>query len=471
MVNSHRIYFIKEKMSIFSKEYKSHYKENVRVAWPVIMGQLGHMAASVADNAMVGNISSVQLAACAFANAIFFIIFIIAIGIAMGLTPLIGKYYGAGDKEKCSELLKNSAFINIAVSIVLTGLMLFTIQFFDSMGQPQEVVPYAKKFFSILAFSLIPYAIFASFKQFSDGLGLTKPGMIILISCNLLLIAINYLLIYGNFGFPRMEIEGAGWATLAARVMMAVMAIGYFFFHKDYTEFKNIFNKVKLKLEDIKDLLKIGVPIGMQYFLEVAAFAGGTLIIGLTKSSSDLAAHQIALNLASITFMTASGFAAAATIRMSNAIGEGDFRRMKVAGSSAFVMTLIFMTCTATLFIVFGNQLAGLYVKTNEPEVVKLAVQLLIIGGIFQLADGAQAVALGTLRGMEDVRIPTVITTISYWVLTIPVCYILAINFKMGASGVWWGYTLGLLFASILLYLRFEKVAKHIIKTRTVAIN
>jgi len=458
-------------MSIFSKEYKEHYKENVKVAWPVIMGQLGHMAAGVADNAMVGNISSVQLAACAFANAVFFIIFIVAIGIAMGLTPLIGKYYGAGDKEKCAELLKNSVFINLAVSVIVTALLLFSMQFFDSMGQPTEVVPYAKKFFFILSFSLIPYAIFASFKQFSDGLGFTKPGMVILISCNLLNIGINYLLIYGNFGFPRLEIAGAGWATFIARIMMAVLAICYFYFHKDFKEFKVLFSKVKLKLDDIKDLLKIGVPIGMQYVLEVAAFAGGTIIIGLTKSSKDLAAHQIALNLASITFMMASGIAAAATIRMSKAIGEGDFRRMKVAGSSSFVLTLIFMAFTASMFIIFGQNLAGLYVNANEKEVINLAVHLLIIGGIFQLADGAQAVALGTLRGMEDVRIPTVITSISYWVLTIPVCYILAINYKMGASGVWWGYTLGLVFASILLYLRFEKVAKHIIKTRTVAIN
>ncbi len=446
---------------MFSKEYKSNYKENLIVAWPVILGQLGHMMATVADNTMVGQISSIQLAACSFANAVFFVIFIFGIGLAMGITPIVGKAFGGGDINKCKSLLKNGLLVNIITSIIITILLIIASFYFDSFGQDAKVVKYAVPFFRIIAASMIPYMIFLSFKQFTDALSLTKPGMIILLTCNLLNVAINYLLIYGKFGFPRLEIEGAGWATLIARICMALSMILLFLYNKNLNQYLKGWSRTKYNLKDIKELLSVGVPIGLQYVLEVAAFASGAFIIGWI-GAIELAAHQIAITIASVTFMIATGLASAATIRMSNAIGKKNFREMKVAGNSSFIMVLVFMSFTAIIFFLFGHSLAKFYV--NEDIVIEVAVKLIIIAGFFQLADGVQAIALGTLRGVEDVKIPTIITTINYWLITIPLCYYLGITLHWGAAGVWYGYLIGLSLVSIALYIRYEYITKKIVK-------
>lgn len=453
---------------MFSKEYKAHYKENLKVAWPVILGQLGHMMATIADNTMVGQINSIQLAACSFANAVFFVIFIFGIGLAMGVTPIVGKAFGGGDIEKCKSILKSGLLVNIITAIIITILLIIASFYFDSFGQDKRVVKYAVPFFRIIAASMIPYMIFLSFKQFTDALSLTKPGMIILIICNLLNVVINYLLIYGNFGFPRLEIEGAGWATLIARICMAISMILLFLYNKNLKQYLKGWSRRKFNIEHIKEVLNVGVPIGLQYVLEVAAFASGAFIIGWV-GAIELAAHQIAITVASVTFMIATGLASAATIRMSNFIGKKSFRDMKVAGNSAFIMVIAFMSFTAIIFFLFGHQLASFYVK--EEVVIVIAVKLLIIAAFFQLADGIQAIGLGTLRGVEDVKIPTIITTINYWFITIPLCYYLGIKLQWGAAGVWYGYLIGLSLVSIALFIRYEYITKKIVKDNLVMVE
>jgi MATE family multidrug resistance protein len=457
-------------MGIFSQDYKEHYKQNLILATPVIFGQIGHMLASVADNIMVGRVSSVQLAASSFGNAIIFLIFIIGIGISIGLTPLVGRAIGAKDSKKAVDLFKSSIIINLITGIAITIILLILIQFFDFMGQEPEVARYAKLYVFPFALSMIPYSIFISFKQFSDGLGRTKPGMVLMLSFNLLNIVLNYFLVYGNYGAPRLEIAGAAWATFISRVLMMLGAFYYFYFIDDFKIFRELFSKAQILKKDVQDLLKMGIPIAAQYFLEVAAFAGGSIIVGMV-SSMQQAAHQIALSLASFTFMIATGLASASTIRISHAIGEENFVKMRRAGVTSLLMVVVFMSLTALLFIFKGDLLANLYVDSKEVQVIQFSIGLLIIGGFFQLFDGVQAVALGTLRGMEDVRIPTIITVISYWVITIPLSYYVGKILGYGAYGVWYCYLIGLTIASVLLYLRFDFVSKKIIKTGKVAIN
>jgi MATE family multidrug resistance protein len=447
---------------MFSKEYIEHYKENFKVAYPVILGQAGHMMASIADSMMVGKISSTQLAACSFANAIFIFIFILAIGISIGITPLVGKAHGAKEEKRIHHLFRHGLVVNLFIGIVTNIVMLLVIPLFDYLGQPPEVITYAKPYYMFIAFSIIPYMVFMSFKSFTDGLEITKPGMIVSFAGNGLNVVLNYFLIFGTFGFPKMELNGAGLATLISRIAMPFLFFAIWMYRPELKKYLNSLKYRVLSKVIIKDILRIGFPIGIQYVLEVGAFVGGTLIIG-NLGAKQLAAHHIAINLASLTFLMASGLSSAATIRVSNLIGKKDFINMRRASYSSFVLVMIFMFITASLFFLFGREFALFYVK--DEFVINLAVQLLFIAGFFQLVDGAQVNALGNLRGMEDVKFPTYITIFSYWVITLPLCYILAKPFGMGAVGVWWGFCIGLTIAAFILFIRFEIVSRRFLKT------
>lgn len=446
---------------MFSKEYIEHYKENFKVAYPVILGQAGHMIASIADSMMVGKISSTQLAASSFANATFTFIFIFAIGISIGITPLVGKANGAGNEKRVQHLFRHGLVLNLFIGIITNIVMLLVIPLFDYLGQSPEVIGYAKPYYMYIAFSIIPYMIFMSFKSFTDGLEVTKPGMIVSFAGNGLNVLLNYFLIYGTFGFPRMELNGAGLATLLSRITMPFLFYAIWMYRPELKKYLNSLKYFVFSKVIIKDILRIGFPIGIQYVLEVGAFVGGTFIIG-NLGAKQLASHHIAMSLASLTFLMASGLSTATTIRVSTLIGKNDYLNMRKASYSSFILVMMFMILTATIFIIFGKELAMLY--TNDQIVINLATQLLIIAGFFQLVDGAQVNALGNLRGMEDVKFPTYITIFSYWVITLPLCYILAKPLGMGAVGVWWGFCIGLTIAAIILFIRFEIVSKRLVK-------
>jgi len=446
---------------MFNKEYQHHYKENLKIASPIILGQAGHMIATIADSIMIGRISSDQLAACSFANGIFFFLFILAIGISIGLTPLVGKAHGANEEKRVQHLFRHGFIVNIFVGILINILMIAVMPLFKYLGQPEIVIKYAENYYLYLTFSIVPYMIFMTFKSFTDALEITKPGMIVSFFCNGLNIVLNYIFIYGNLGAPRMEIEGAGLATLISRIAMPIL---FMFIYLNRAELKKYLKSLRypvISFKIIKDILKIGLPIGVQYVLEVGAFVGGALMIG-NFGAKELAAHHIAINLASLTFLMATGLSSAATIRVSNLIGKKDFVNMRKASYSTFVMILIFMIITASIFIFLGRELAIYYVEDpiKDMYVLDLAASLLVIAGFFQIVDGIQVNALGNLRGMEDVKIPTYITIFSYWVVTLPICYYLAFIQNMGPKGVWWGYCIGLTIAAAILYLRFEKVSR-----------
>lgn len=450
-------------MGILDKEYRSHYKQNLIVAMPVVFGQAGHMIATMADSIMVGHISSVQLAAASVASGVYHIIFVFGIGMAMGLTPLVGTANGERDSTKLSSYLRNGMISNLILALVLSLLMYWASFHFGTIGQKEEIIKYAVPFFLLLAASVVPYMIFMTMKQFADGLEYTKPGMIVSLVANLLNIILNYFLIYGHGGLPRLELYGAGIATLISRTLMPILFFAIFYFSprlKPY--FSEIFN-FSYNFDVIKSYIKIGFPSAVQITLETAAFASGTLIIGWI-GTQEVAAHQITINVASLTFMMAGGFGAAATIRMSNLIGQKDYIAMRKAGNASYILVWAFMSITAIIFFLFGKNIAGFYVE--DQAVINMAAQLFIIAAFFQLVDGTQVVALGTLRGMQDVKIPTYLTMISYWLVTIPMCYYLGISKGYGVQGVWNGYLIGLAFAAIILYSRFHFFSKKMIEVK-----
>lgn len=446
---------------IYNK-YKPHYKENLTLAIPVVISQLGHTLVHTADSIIVGQFAgTIPLAAVSLVNSIFMIIMVLGIGISYGLTPLVAQENGKNNFEECGKLLSNSLIINIFTGIALFCFIYFgSVLFIDHLDQSPEVVYHAKPYLNLLGLSVIPLMVFLTFKQFAEGLGFTKQAMMISIWGNVINIILGIIFVKGLFGISPMGVKGVGYSTLIDRSIMAIVMVIYVFksvyFRKYLKNFVwNSIDKIRLKR-----IFKQGAPTAMQYTFEVSAFSGAAILIG-TIGAVEQAAHQVAINLAATTYMMASGISAAATIKTGNNFGKSDFQYLRLSAISSYHIVLVFMSITAALFMGLNNILPAFYSK--DTAVIEIAAGLLLIAAIFQLFDGAQVVGLGILRGMGDVNLPTLITFMAYWVFGLPVGYYLGITLNFGVSGIWIGLTLGLLVASILLFLRFQKLSKKLI--------
>jgi MATE family multidrug resistance protein len=446
---------------IYNK-YKPHYKENLTLAIPVVISQLGHTLVHTADSIIVGQFAgTIPLAAVSLVNSIFMIIMVLGIGISYGLTPLVAQENGKNNFEECGKLLSNSLIINIFTGIALFCFIYFgSVLFIDHLDQAPEVVYHAKPYLNLLGLSVIPLMVFLTFKQFAEGLGFTKQAMMISIWGNVINIILGIIFVKGLFGISPMGVKGVGYSTLIDRSIMAIVMVIYVFksvyFRKYLKNFVwNFIDKIRLKR-----IFKQGAPTAMQYTFEVSAFSGAAILIG-TIGAVEQAAHQVAINLAATTYMMASGISAAATIKTGNNFGKSDFQYLRLSAISSYHIVLVFMSITAALFMGLNNILPAFYSK--DIAVIEIAAGLLLIAAIFQLFDGAQVVGLGILRGMGDVNLPTLITFMAYWVFGLPVGYYLGITLNFGVSGIWIGLTLGLLVASILLFLRFQKLSKKLI--------
>lgn len=445
------------------KAPKAEYKRNIALAYPVMLGSLGQILVGVVDSMMVGQLGAIPLAAISYANSLLAIPLVFGLGIAFGLTPLVANADGAKDIRKASRLFKNGLVVNGIVGLLIVGVLFGIRPYMNLLGQDPEVVSASIPYYTVVALSFFPLQIFFNYKQFTEGLSDTKAAMRLSLIANLLNVIMNYIFIYGKLGIEPMGMVGAAWATFYSRIIMVVLMIGWVHYKKKYSEYMRIFWDTKLKWNEMMEVLRIGVPSGLQYIFEVGAFASASIIIG-SIGALDQAAHQIAISLASISYMAASGFGAAATVRVGNQLGKKDIPTLKVASSTIFEMTVIFMTFTGVLFLVGRNWLPSFF--TEDPTVLAVASQLLIITTIFQISDGVQVAALGALRGLGDVRIPTIVTFISYWIIAIPIGYYLGNHTSLQATGVWIGLAIGLTVSAFAQWLRFQKkVAKLHFKT------
>ena len=448
----------------FLTKYKPYYKENLILAGPIVVSQIGHMAVHIADSVIVGQFAgTVQLAAVSLVNSLFVIVMVIGLGISYGLTPLIARENGRKNAGECGKLLINSLMINIFTGLVLYVLLHFgTLGIIDYLGQSPDVVAYAKPYLGYLSFSIIPLMVFQTFKQFAEGLGFTFQAMLISIFGNILNIILGVILVKGMFGIAPMGVKGVGISTLVDRSLMALVMGLYVLQSKNFKSYLQQFKLSAIdKITNIA-ILRIGAPVAMQYIFEISAFSGAAILIG-TIGTAPQAAHQIAITLAALTYMVASGIASSATIKTGNYLGQKSFTDLRRSAIASYHVTIAFMSCTALLFIFASAALPYLY--TNDIKVVEIAAQLLIIAGFFQLFDGTQVVGLGVLRGIGDVNVPTVITFLSYWIIGIPLGYFLGIHLGIGVKGIWYGLTFGLLTASALLFFRFQSRTRRLTTT------
>ncbi|MDP3468190.1 MAG: MATE family efflux transporter [Daejeonella sp.] len=444
-------------------KYKYHYQSNLTLAIPVVISQLGHTLVHTADSIIVGHFAgTIPLAAVSLVNSMFIVALVIGMGISYGLTPLIAQESGKNNNRECGKLLVNSLLINAIFGILLFILIYYgSLLFIHRMDQDPKVVEQAIPYLGLLGFSIVPLMIFMTFKQFAEGLGFTKQAMMISLWGNLINVCLGLIFVKGMFGIAPMGVNGVGWSTLIDRTIMAIVMCIYVLRSKYFKVYLQSFTHKSIdKIRSLK-ILRIGTPVALQYTFEVSAFSASAILIG-TIGAVEQAAHLVAINLAAITYMMASGISAAATIKTGNNFGREDFLNLRLSAISSYHIVLIFMAIAALLFAGLNEYLPWIY--TSDEEVINIAAQLLIIAAFFQLFDGTQIVGLGILRGIGDVNIPTLITFVAYWVIGIPAGYYLGIIMGWGANGIWYGLTLGLLVSAGLLFTRFHYFSKKLVR-------
>lgn len=429
-----------------------------KLSGPIILGELTQMALGIIDSAMVGSISYKHLAASALVNSVMNIPFVLGIGMTMSVSQTVSMAHGRRDGQRVSHYLYNGFWLCSIAAIIIALTLNLGKNILFHLGQDAEVARLAVPYLQVMGWSTIPMLMFMSVKQFTDGLEKTRTAMMLSLLALPINIFINWILIYGNWGFPRLELLGAGLGTLIARIIVLVALVLIVFVHPTFSRYVAVRkNQWKIRPGTIKELLHIGVPSSLQASMESGAFAVSGIIIG-TLGAVQQAAHQIALQCAAFIFMVSFGLSQGGSIRTSNAWGRNNWKDISIIGKSTLLSGLVYGIFCAIMFVSVRNFLPLAFNK--ETEVVALASTLLLYAAVFQIPDATQAIGVGLLRGIKDVKIPTLYVAIAYWVVGIPVGCLMAFVFKMGAAGIWIGFVCGLTFSSVFLNNRFFKIIR-----------
>ena len=445
--------------------YKAQYRQNLRLALPVVLTQLGQILTQFADNLMVGRYGGedpLPLAAVSFGGTVFFILFIAAIGIALGMTPLVGELYAQGDREKSSGLLQNGILFYGLLGIGMAAVQYAVIPLMYHLGQPVEVVDASIPYYRMLVWSMPAVMFFFAFKQFLEGVGNTRAEMYATIIANVVNIGFNWLFIYGHWGLPEMGADGAGLGTLLARLTAMVIMIGYFCSRSRYRIYFKDFAMRRFSLSTIGRLFRMGGPISLQMFLEASAFVGTGIMMGWfgEGAKTTISANQIAMTIGNCAFMIVMSIGAATTIRVSHCYGARNIGELALAAKASYHLVLAWNAFAALVFITLRHFIPTLF--TSNAEVITIASQLLAFAAIYQLSDGIQNVSVGILRGIQDVHIIMPIALVSYWILNLPVGYLLGFTLGMGPSGLYLGFSFGLSAAALLMILRIRRSIRRL---------
>lgn len=446
----------------FLARYKEQYRRNMMLALPVALTQLGQILTQIVDNLMVGHYggtSSTPLAAISFGGAVFLLFFFAAIGIALGLTPLIGELHAQDKKRQAAALLQNGIAMYVLLGIGISAVQYAIVPLMYHMGQPAEVVDMAIPYYKLLIISMPFIMLFFAFKQFLEGIGNTKVELAVTIIANIANCILNWIFIYGHLGFEEMGVEGAGMGTLLSRIMGAIMIAGYFAMRSDYRAYLKEFALRHFSLSAVRRLLCIGLPISGQMFLESSAFIGTSIMMGWLGKDA-LSANQVTMALSNGAFMIVLSISAAATIRISHCYGRRDINELSLAAKASYHLVLAWNLFMAITFILLCHWLPTLF--TRNEDVISISASLFVVTALYQLSDGLQNVSVGILRGIQDVKTIMPIAFIAYWLLNLPVGYLLAFKLGMGPTGLYGGYVVGLSAAAVLLIMRIRKSVRTI---------
>lgn len=457
-------------------QYTKEFSYNLKLAYPIILGMLGHTLIGIVDNIMVGKLGATELAAVSLGNSFIYVAISLGIGFSTAITPIIAQADAEKDTQKIRSAFHHGLFLCGILGLTLFGVIVLAKPLMYYMGQPEEVIVLAKPYIDWVAFSLIPLVVYQGYKQFADGLSMTKYSMYAIIMANVVHVILNYFLIYGIWIFPKMGIIGAALGTVISRLMMLAFMHLILSRNKKLTAYFQNFSFQDIKKTMLNKIVSLGLPSALQMFFEVALFTSAIWLSGSLGKNSQ-AANQIALSLASATFMFAMGLSVTAMIRVSNQKGLKDYKKLVVVARSIFLLAIIIEIIFAICFVLFHQYLPHLFLNMEKnalvidnEEVIAIAAQLLLVAAVFQISDGIQVVVLGALRGLQDVKIPMYITFAAYWVVGFPVSYYLGKHTELKATGIWIGLLAGLTVAAVFLYIRFNYLTKKSIKEAAPAV-
>ena len=437
---------------------KKYYIQNLRVASPVILSFVGQQMVQIMDTIMVGRLGAVELSAVSLSSAIILNITMIGLGIAMGLTPLVGVHHARRENQQSGVLFQNSMLLNGMISFILCGLLLVINPMLVFFGQPESVLEILDGYYYTVTISLIPYLLFMTFKQFLEGLGNTFYSMLITIGCNILNVFLNFGFIYGYMGFPEMGVTGAGVATLISRVMMPIAFLAIVLVKKEYRNYFSYFSRAALSLKKQWDLVKVGFPIATQLTLELFSLTFMTIMRGWLGEKT-LAANQITQTMMGFSFMIANGVAAASTILVSHDVGHRNLVAIKNHTYSGLHLGIAIMAFFALVYAFGGEYLARIF--STDEEVIAITAKLFVVVALFEVIDGTQVTMLGALRGLTDVKFPMYCAVVCYLLVEIPVGYLLGFKLGLGAEGIVGGFMAGISIAAVAFIVRFRKLVKN----------
>lgn len=441
-----------------NETYGGHYRALLQLGIPIVIGQVGMIVLGFADTLMIGHHSMNELAAASFVNNMFNIVIVLCTGFSYGLTPVVSSLFGRNEWGEAGAALKCSLLINLLVGLFLTVALLVLFFNVDRLGQPVELIPLIKPYFLTLLASIPFLALFNGFKQFTDGITDTKASMWILLGGNLLNIAGNWVLIYGKLGFPELGLLGAGLSTLLARIVMLLVFVWIFLRSERYAAYRDGFRTIALSRSTLRSLFGMGWPVSLQMGMETASFNLSTVMIGWLGAIA-LASHQVMLTISTLAFFVYYGVGAAIAIRVSNFHGQHDWQNVKRSAYAGLhiILTLALFYCV--LLYSLRHHFGGWF--TDSQEVSSMVAVLMIPMLLYQFGDSVQIAFANALRGIADVKPMMVIAFIAYFMISLPIGYLLGFVAGWGVFGVWMAFPFGLTSAGIMLWMRFRKRLKQ----------
>ncbi|TAE51472.1 MAG: MATE family efflux transporter [Cytophagales bacterium] len=445
-------------LSTQSYSLKNEIFKALKLSYPIVIAQLGIIAMGVADTMMVGQIGATELAAASLGNGIHFLVVCIGIGLTSVISPMIAQANAQKNYTLVSKILGAGFYVSFILSSMILIAHTLLTYFIFSLGQEIEVAKFAQSYLYIVSLGVFPLVLFLAARNFTDGLSYTKIAMYVTFGGLLINIFLNWLLIFGNLGFPRWGLFGAGLATVITRILMMLSIFWYIFSQKKFKIYLSNFDFWRVDRLLVNKIYRLGFPAGLQYFFEIGCFSVAALMSGWL-GKYPLASHQVVINLASVTYMVTTGIGTAGAILVAEGVGQKNKKYIFRSAMIVLILAALFMIFASVLFLIFQKFWVGLY--SSDEKVLAIAMNLLLIACLFQLSDGIQCIGLSILKGIEDVKIPTMITLIAYWVIGLPSGYILGFNFNLGVYGIWYGLSLGLTFSAVFLTIRFFYLYKR----------
>ena len=435
----------------------------LRLALPIVLTQLGWVAMLTTDAIMIGRLGAIPLAGATFVLMIFFGVYVFAVGLAMATAGLAAQAYGARKPRRVRRVIRQGLWVMILVSVPGVGVMAFTEDILIFLRQPPDAVGHASMYMRTLMWSLPPAIAFVVLRNFVAALNRPSVALWVMLGAVPFNALLDYALIYGNFGVPRLELFGAGIATTVANTAMFLVLLAIALFARPFRRYSILGRFWRPDWEQFRQIIRIGMPIAGMMLLESGFFIFAAFMLGWIGTTA-VAAHMVAIQVPHITFMVPIGLSQAATVRVGHAVGRGDARAAYLAGWTAMAISLAFMAMTSVVILLAAGALAGLFLDGNHPgsvEALALATTLLFYAAVFQASDGIQAVAAGALRGLNDTAVPMMIAAICYWGIGFSSGSALGFWAGLGAEGIWMGFVLGLGSAAILLTWRLTHLTRR----------